>query len=37
MHEAAAARPSALTDYVGAADIAMAITFGPGVAWFIGL
>jgi hypothetical protein len=32
-----AARPSALTDYIGATVIVMAVTFGPGVAWLLGL
>jgi hypothetical protein len=36
MHDAAA-RPSALTDYVGAAVIVMAVAFGPGVVWLLGL
>lgn len=37
MHNAPAARPSALTDTVGATVIIMAMTFGPGVAWLLGL
>jgi hypothetical protein len=36
MHNAATARSSALTDYLGATVIIMAITFGPVVAWFLG-
>jgi hypothetical protein len=36
MHNAATARSSALTDYLGATVILMAITFGPVVAWFLG-
>ena len=36
MHNAATARSSALTDYLGATIIIMAITFGPVVAWFLG-
>jgi hypothetical protein len=35
MHNAAT-RSSALTDYLGATVIIMAITFGPVVAWFLG-
>jgi hypothetical protein len=37
MQNAAAARPSALTEYLGAMVITMAITFGPVVAWLLGL
>ena len=36
MHNAATARSSALTDYLGATIIIMAITFGPVVACFLG-
>jgi len=37
MHDSASARSSALTDYLGATVMIMAITFGPVVAWFLGL
>jgi hypothetical protein len=37
MHNAATARPSALTDYLGATVIIMAITFGPAVVWMLEL
>ena len=37
MRTAAEERHSDLTDCLGAAVIIMATTFGPGVAWLLGL
>jgi hypothetical protein len=37
MRTATQERDSGLTDYLGAAVIIMATTFGPGVAWLLGL
>ena len=37
MRTATEERHSDLTDYLGAAVIIMATTFGPGVAWLLGL
>jgi len=37
MRTATQERDSGLTDYLGAAVIIMAATFGPGVAWLLGL
>jgi hypothetical protein len=37
MHNAADMRHSAVTDYVAAAVVVMAIAFGPVVAWLLGL